>query len=216
MEQEGARKKYIKSRGKVNIWKKNNKQERKIQAMRMSVNEHENIQINGREKKKAKKVITILFRKGSCTRVKSTDSTRCKCTVHIICRRDSVREGPLRIKKSLCVVCRIMYKGNRYSIKCGKTKCDMIVDRYKMSTEPMDIPEGGGGGGGKGDGEKGKKSATSLYVLIYAIMPTKPYVVTLKTQSKPINVKRSTPLKLWNIYKKCTYNVAVRHNRYGE
>jgi hypothetical protein len=186
VEQEGARKKNIKSRSKVSIWKRNNNQERKIQETRMLINEREYIKNEGRVKKKVKKTITIPFRKGPCTRAKSTDRTRCKSTVHIICRRDCVREGPLRIKQSLCGVCRILYKGNRYRIKWVITKCDMVIDLHKMSTEPMDIPEGGGGGGGKGDGEKGKKSWPSLYVPLYVKMPIKSYMLAQKTQSNPL------------------------------
>jgi hypothetical protein len=216
VEQEGARKINIKSRGKVSICKRNNNQERKIKETRMLINEHEYIENEGRVKKKVKKNITIPFRKGPCTRMKSTDRTRCKRTVHIISRRDSVREGPLRIQKSLCGVCRIVYKGNRYRIKCVITKCEMVIDPHKMSTEPMDIPEGGRGGGGKGDGEKGKKNRPSLYVLLNVKMSIKPYVLAQKTQSKPVNVDRCNQRKIWNIYIKCMYKVAVRHDRYGE
>jgi hypothetical protein len=112
-----------------------------------------------------------------------------------------VREGSRSIKKSLCDVCRIMYKDNRYRIKCVIKKCDVVIDLNKMSTEPMDIPEGGGGGGGKGDREKGKKNSPSLYVTVYLV---------------PANEIQCNKHKIWNINIICMYKVAVRHDRYGE
>ncbi len=216
VEQEGVRKNNTRSKGKVSICKRNNNQKRKIKTTRMLINEREYTENKGRVKKKIKKNITIPLRKGPWTHAKSTDRTRGKCTVHIISRRDSVREGSPRIKKSLCDVCHIMYKDNRYRIKCVITKCDVVIDLNKMSTEPMDIPEGGGGGGGKGDGEKGKKNSPSLYVPVYGVMPIKSCGIAQKIHSKLANEVRCNQHKIWNINIKCRYKVAVRHDRYGE
>jgi hypothetical protein len=201
VELEGARKNNIKARGKVSICKRTNNQQHKIKVMRMVINGGEYIVKKGRENKRIKKNITIPFGKGPCTHVKSTDRTRGKCTVHIISGRDSVREGTRSIEKSLCDVCRIVYIDNRYHIKCVIKKCDVVIDLNKMSTEPMDIPEGGGGGGGKGDGEKGKKNSPSLYMNVYLVTA---------------NEIRCNKHTIWNISIIGMYKVAVRHDRYGE
>jgi len=94
-----------------------------------------------------------------------------------------------------------MYKDNRYRIKCVIKKCDVVIDLNKMSTEPMDIPEGGGGGGGKGDGEKGKKNSPIRYVNVYLL---------------PTNEIRCNKHMIWNVNIIGMYKVAVRHDRYGE
>jgi len=201
VEQKGARKKNIKAKGKVSICKRKNTQERKTKTMEMVINGRECIEKKGRVNKKIEKIITISVRKGPCTHAKSTDRTRGKCTVHIISRRDSVREGPRSIKKSLCDVRRIMYTDNRYRIKCVIKKCNVVIDPNKMSTEPMDIPEGGGGGGGKGDGEKGKNNSPIRYVNVYLL---------------PTNEIRCNKHMIWNVNIIGMYKVAVRHDRYGE
>jgi hypothetical protein len=95
----------------------------------------------------------------------------------------------------------------------------MIIDRYKMSTEPMDIPDGGGGGGGnggKGDGGKGKKSVKRLYESLIVKIPINANVVTSKSMLRYSRVTLKYPSNKQKICKRSEYKVAVRYNRYGE
>jgi hypothetical protein len=216
MEQERERKKYIKPNGKGSIWKKTRKIVYKIQATRMSVNECEYKLKREEIMKNTKKNKTIPLMLGSHIHMKSTDSTRDKCTVHSRTRRDSVWEGPLKREKSLCVVHRIIYIRKRHIIQGGKMKNVMIIDRYKMSTEPMDIPDGGGGNGGKGDGVKGKKSVKRLYESLIVEIPKNTKVVTSKPMLKYSRVTCKYPSKKQKICKRSEYKVVVSYNRYGE
>jgi hypothetical protein len=211
MEHKGERKKYTKPYGKGSMWKKTRKIVYKIQSASMSVNEYE-YKLNREEKmKNDKKKKTIPLGMGPHTNMKSTDRTRDKCTVHSITRRDSVWGGPLKREKSLCVVYRVIYIRKRYKIQGGKRKNVMIIDRYKMSTEPMDIPDGGGGNGGKGDGVKGKKSVKCLYESLINVK-----VVTSKHMWRYSRVTLIYPSNKNKICKRSGYEVAVSYNRYGE
>jgi len=211
MEHKRERKKYTKPYGKGSMWKKTRKIVYKIQSASMSVNEYE-YKLNREEKmKNDKKKKTIPLGMGSHTNMKSTDRTRDKCTVHSITRRDSVWGGPLKREKSLCVVYRVIYIRKRYKIQGGKRKNVMIIDRYKMSTEPMDIPDGGGGNGGKGDGVKGKRYVKRLYEsLINA------NVVSSRHMWRYSRVTLVYPSNKNKMCKRSGHEVAVRYNRYGE
>jgi hypothetical protein len=92
----------------------------------------------------------------------------------------------------------------------------MIIDRYKMSTEPMDIPDGGGGNGGKGDGVKGKKSVKRLYESLIVEISINVNVVKSKPMLRYSRVTHKYPSNKQKICKRSEYKVAVSYNRYGE
>jgi hypothetical protein len=104
---------------------------------------------------------------------KCTDSTLGKCTAPGTIKRSSVRVGARPESKYICVDIYIIRKYraknrvNMYKCKVGKNV--MLIERSKMSNEPMEVPEAGGGDGVKGDGGKGNIYIQSKsYMRVYA------------------------------------------------
>jgi hypothetical protein len=87
---------------------------------------------------------------------KCTDSTLGKCTAIGIATRNSVREGTRLVCIHICVEKRVIYKYRvKKSVSTNKyIKSVVLIERSKMSNEPMEVPEAGGGDGVKGDGAK--------------------------------------------------------------
>jgi hypothetical protein len=102
---------------------------------------------------------------------KCTDSTLGKCTALGIATRNSVREGARPVCIRICVDKKVIRK-YRAKNRVRKNKCIknvMLIERSKMSNEPMDVPEAGGGDGVKGDDGKGNiYILIKLYMCVYA------------------------------------------------
>ncbi len=94
---------------------------------------------------------------------KCTDSTLGKCTAIGIATRNSVREGTRPVCIRICVekkvICRYRAKNSVMTNKYIRSV--VLIERSKMSNEPMEVPEAGGGDGVKGDGGKG-----NIYIYI--------------------------------------------------
>ncbi len=217
---EGRCKKYV-CPWKMRKENRNTQNKCKLNKKRETVNRHKKSMKKAQcDKNRRKEIVnnTCARKHTWCTDStlgKCTDSTLGKCTALGIDTRNSVRVGARPVCICICadkkVIRKYRAKNRVRKKKCIAQKNVMLIERSKMSNEPMDVPEAGGGDGVKGDGGKG-----NIYILIKLYMCVYVDECVIRTYHAEPSMIWKGPLSKWYKIGKSTQRVCNWYRRHGE